>query len=138
MAVLQIVFLLFAVFNLSLVEGGKMTDPFIVGGERAEIADHPHSLAMLDMSRGGYICGASIIGSLWALSAAHCLHAANVQVSQINLYGGSSSRVSGGHLFFAQTITLHPNYNRVTLDFDVVLIEVVVRIKIFFSIQIKS
>lgn len=51
-------------------------DPFIVGGEPAEIADFPHSLALLDMVRGGasgYMCGASNVHRLWALTAAHCL-----------------------------------------------------------------
>lgn len=133
MAVLQIVCLLLAVAQLSLA--GKMTDPFIVGGERAFIEDHPHSLGLLDMTRGGYICGASIIGRLWAMSAAHCLHS-NVPAVQINLYGGSSSRLSGGHLFFAARYILHPSYSRITLDFDVALIEVTVRIKTFSVLSI--
>lgn len=47
--------------------------PSIVGGQPANIADFPHHLALLDLSLGGYICGASNIAPLWALSAAHCL-----------------------------------------------------------------
>lgn len=47
--------------------------PLIVGGQPANIADFPHHLALLDLTLGGYICGASNIAPLWALSAAHCL-----------------------------------------------------------------
>lgn len=51
--------------------------PFIVGGIPANIAEFPHQLALLDLVRGGasgYMCGASNIHRLWALSAAHCLN----------------------------------------------------------------
>lgn len=47
--------------------------PLIVGGSPADIADFPHHLGLLDLSFGGYICGASNIHPLWALSVAHCL-----------------------------------------------------------------
>lgn len=61
--------------------------PFIVGGEIAQIADFPHSLALLDRIRGGpsgYICGASNIHRLWALSAAHCLQS-NTPASMVSI-----------------------------------------------------
>lgn len=57
--------------------------PAIVGGISADIADHPHHLGLLDLSVGGYICGASIISPLWSLSAAHCLEY-NVPASLVN------------------------------------------------------
>lgn len=47
--------------------------PNIVGGRPANIADFPHHLGLLDLSFGGYICGASNISPQWAISAAHCL-----------------------------------------------------------------
>lgn len=48
----------------------------------------------------------------------------NIVSPQINLYGGSNSRISGGHLFFVTRYVLHPSYSRVTLDFDIAIIEV--------------
>jgi secreted trypsin-like serine protease len=44
-------------------------DPLIVGGRPADIANFPHILALLDMTFGGFICGASNISPGWALSA---------------------------------------------------------------------
>lgn len=49
------------------------TSPLIVGGSPAEIANFPHQLGLLDLTVGGYICGATNISPLWALSVAHCL-----------------------------------------------------------------
>lgn len=45
---LQVFFVLFAIFHVSTC--GKL--PFIVGGIPANIADHPHQLALLDLVRG--------------------------------------------------------------------------------------
>lgn len=95
--------------------------PSIVNGQPANIADFPHMLALLDLSRGGFICGASAIGSNWALSAAHCLDR-NVPAAQIQLRGGSTNRNSGGFIFQAAAYTNHPNYNRFTLANDVSVI----------------
>lgn len=118
---------LFAVFQLAHSWSLQNVEtPFIVGGERADIAEFPWSLALLDLLRGGqsgYICGASNIGARWAMSAAHCLHS-NTPASLINLYGGSNSRISGGHLFFVDRYILHPSYSRITLDFDIAVINV--------------
>lgn len=102
--------------------------PLIVGGFPADIADFPHSLALLDLVRGGptgYICGASNIHRLWALSAAHCLQS-NTPPESIQLYGGSTSRLTGGRKFFVTRYILHPNYSRFTLDNDVAVLQVLV------------
>jgi secreted trypsin-like serine protease len=42
----------------------------IVNGEPADIADFPHMLVLLDFTRGGFRCGASVIHPLWSLTAA--------------------------------------------------------------------
>lgn len=118
------------------------SESFIVGGIPADIANFPHHLALL--FQGRYICGASIISRTHSLSAAHCLDsgapatAVNIQNStkdfqtylilydykQISLWGGSTSRLTGGHIFPARRYFLHPQYDDWTLDFDVALIEV--------------
>lgn len=105
---------------------------FIVNGEDADIADFPHHLGLFDQGR--FFCGASVLSAQWALSAAHCLdlgtdpslvkeiQKARFQrltfqiISQINLWGGSTSRLTGGHLFFVQSYHLHPLYRRITLS----------------------
>lgn len=117
-----------AVLVLAALSGashGRTIDKesFIVGGTEANIADFPYQLAYLDMTRGGYQCGASNIHRLWALTAAHCVDF-GTPAELVNLWGGSTSRLSGGHLFFVQRYVLHPGYNRQTLDLDIAIIEV--------------
>jgi secreted trypsin-like serine protease len=137
MANLSILIAVFAL--LQAASCGKLSDsldktPFIVGGEITDISNFPHSLALLDLNHGGFICGASNIGRLWAMSAAHCLDL-NTPASMINLRGGSSSRIRGGQLFFVSRYILHPQYNRNTLDSDIALINVDVRN--FFVVECK-
>lgn len=69
---LVILVLSVALFQLSASARLFEINPFIVGGEPADIADFPHQLALFDTARGS-ICGASIVSRLWSLSAAHCL-----------------------------------------------------------------
>lgn len=101
-------------------------DSLIVNGEPADIADFPHHLGLLDLQRGGYICGAVNIAPLWALSAAHCLARATPP-EFINLWGGSTSRLTGGIVFFVAQYINHPQYQPSTLNNDVSVIRVDVR-----------
>lgn len=102
--------------------------PGIVGGNPAEISNFPHHLALLDLSFGGYMCGASNIGSLWALSAAHCLDF-DTPATSINLWGGSTSRLTGGTVFFITEYINHPQYDPWTVDNDISLLRVDVRLQ---------
>lgn len=43
---------------------------------------------------------------------------------QIDLWGGSTSRLTGGHLFPVIKYTLHPKYDIITWDYDVMILEV--------------
>lgn len=95
----------------------------ILGGTPAEIEHFPHMLVLLDITFGGFICGASAIHTLWAVTAAHCLEF-GTPASEINLRGGTSNRLSGGFIFFVESYTLHPQYDPFMLDFDVAIIQV--------------
>lgn len=97
--------------------------PSIVGGHPAAIEDFPHHLGLIDLDWGGYICGASNISPRWAISAAHCLEW-NVPAFLINLWGGSTSIVSGGIIFFVDEYILHPQYDDWTLDNDIAVLHV--------------
>lgn len=95
----------------------------ILGGEPADITDFPHMLVLIDLTLGGFICGASAIHEFWAVSAAHCLEF-NTPPLEINLRGGTANRLTGGYIYFAESYTLHPQYDPNWLDFDIALIRV--------------
>lgn len=57
------------------------------------------------------------------MTAAHCLDL-GTPAELLNLYGGSTSRLTGGHIFFVESYHIHPQYNPSTWDVDVGLIEV--------------
>jgi hypothetical protein len=42
--------------------------------------------------------------------------------TQINLWGGSTSRLTGGRVFFVEEYILHPQYDIFTLDNDVAVL----------------
>ncbi|XP_058054370.1 trypsin 3A1-like [Anopheles bellator] len=97
-------------------DGGR-----IVGGSEVNIANFPYQLSL--RQNGAHICGASVISSNYALSAAHCTFPVP-PVSAITFRGGSSDRTTGGILFQAAEIINHPSYNDGTLDFDVCVVRI--------------
>jgi len=104
-------------------QGQSVISPTIVGGFPTTIADHPHHLAILDLSRGGYLCGASAVHIHWALTAAHCV-AFNTPPHLINLWGGSTSRLTGGVIFLITEYILHPTYNVIPIDNDIAVMRI--------------
>ncbi|XP_067004189.2 trypsin-1 [Anabrus simplex] len=95
-------------------------DGRIVGGQTTSISNYPYQLSL--QSSGSHICGASIISTTWAITAAHCV--AGSSASRLSLRAGSSNRGSGGSVHQAAQVIAHPNYNSNTVDYDFALIRV--------------
>lgn len=115
------------IFGKAISQISDEISGFIVNGRDADIADFPHHLGLFN--RGSFICGAAVINPLFALTAAHCLDFGTPPAG--HLWGGSTSRVFGGHLFFVNSYYLHPQYIRIPLstgqviwDYDVAVIRV--------------
>ncbi|WP_286267212.1 trypsin-like serine protease [Thalassotalea atypica] len=67
-------------------------------------------------------CGASFLGGRWVLTASHCVDDANpallkVNVGEFDLSDGANNASS------IKRIYMHPNYDDVSLDYDIALIE---------------
>ncbi|XP_055546698.1 trypsin-1-like [Wyeomyia smithii] len=98
----------------------------IVGGSQIDIAQAPHQVSL--QSRGGHICGGSIIASSWVLTAAHCTDGASV--SNLKVRVGSSQHASGGTLIAVSRIVQHTKYNSRTIDYDFSLLQLKKAIKL--------
>lgn len=81
-------------------------ETLIVGGQEGTIQNFRFLLSL--RSNGNHICGASAIRSNWALTAAHCVPAANA--GPISFRSGSTSRLAGGTIHQATRIINHPQY----------------------------
>ncbi|TRY78992.1 hypothetical protein DNTS_005026 [Danionella cerebrum] len=101
----------------------------IVGGTDAQTGSWPWQVS-LQMERYGHVCGGSLVGSRWLLSAAHCF-----QDSDAIKYSDARSwraymgmRVMNSASNAAATrqirrIVLHTQYDQFTSDYDIALLE---------------
>ncbi|XP_076249085.1 trypsin-1-like [Calliopsis andreniformis] len=103
-------------------------DSRIVGGSAVDIRDHPYQLSF---QTTGHICGASVISSNWAITAAHCVGQA---ASRYSLRAGSTNKDQGVRYAIKRVIR-HPNYDSYTIDYDVALLEIDGAIKLSGNVQ---
>ncbi|XP_049816193.1 trypsin delta-like isoform X3 [Schistocerca nitens] len=91
----------------------------IVGGSAVSISQYPWQLYF---EANGSPCGASIISSNWALSAAHCVE--GVSLTSLQLRAGTSTRGSGGSVHSVSGGQSHSSYNSATVDYDICVLQV--------------
>ncbi|XP_045437659.1 urokinase-type plasminogen activator [Pipistrellus kuhlii] len=92
----------------------------IVGGEPTSIEDQPWFAAIYKRQRGGsvtYMCGGSLIGPCWVVSAAHCFINHQQKQDYIVYLGRSklNANTPGEMKFQVQTLILHEDYSADTL-----------------------
>jgi secreted trypsin-like serine protease len=100
--------------------------PKIVGGTQAAAGSYPFMVALLvkgyPHNYDAQFCGASLIGSKWILTAAHC---ATGLPSQIWALLGTQDLALGGTQAAVKRMIVHENYNSVTTENDIALLELV-------------
>ncbi|XP_059920240.1 suppressor of tumorigenicity 14 protein homolog [Gadus macrocephalus] len=99
----------------------------IVGGQNAELGEWPWQVSLHFRTRG-HTCGASIISDRWLLSAAHCfktISPENHMASSWQTYSGmqDQTKQAGVERRGLKTIVSHPDYNPMTYDYDIALLE---------------
>nr|XP_026491255.1 trypsin-3-like [Vanessa tameamea] len=95
-------------------------DNRIVGGEEANIIDHPYQVSFI--VNNSYFCGGFIVSENYILTAGHC--AQNVDPSTVVLRAGSSFRKNGTIIPIAE-VTPHPEYDNPAFDKDVAYMKTV-------------
>ncbi|CAG2108931.1 unnamed protein product, partial [Medioppia subpectinata] len=107
--------------NSYRVANNKAIDSKIIGGHDAYPGDDPHMCSLrLDNEHS---CGASIIGSQWVVTAAHCIYA--TEPARLSLRCGTLLREGPGLNFTINSTVCHEKFNYDTKDYDIGLIQVV-------------
>ncbi|XP_049840507.1 trypsin-7-like [Schistocerca gregaria] len=89
----------------------------VINGTATDIADFPWMASMQILDNSG--CGASVISSTWALTAAHCVLASQeMPGAYTTLRVGSSSRASGGVRLDVAQMIKHADFHMSTDDAD--------------------
>ncbi|XP_049816063.1 trypsin alpha-like [Schistocerca nitens] len=91
----------------------------IIGGTETTITEYPWQLSLL--LEGSHRCGASIISSNWALTAAHCID--GVQASLLTVRAGSTYRNSGGTVLDVAQAIKNRLYYRPAADYDIAVVQ---------------
>jgi trypsin len=96
----------------------RLGDRKIVGGEATDIQNHPWQVAII--TKVG-LCGGSVIGERWVLSAAHCFGASD-RPDMVKFKAGVTS-LDEGIWSTVQSVVIHENYNSRPYENDVALVK---------------
>ncbi|XP_065341857.1 trypsin alpha-like [Cloeon dipterum] len=116
-----LVVLLISHFNVFAIPERPKLESRILGGSSATISQVPYQLSLRD--NGSHFCGAAILNSEYALTAAHCIDP-SIELSRVQVVSGATFLNAGGSVSAIQSVEVHPNYNRKTMDYDIAVIKV--------------
>ena len=113
------------IFMCFIIPFSAFSQSKIIGGGDVEISDYPWQVAVsyqgLDFAS---LCGGSIIGDSWVLTAAHCVDGEG-GASSYTINAGSSDNFSyAGETYNVVQIISHPNYDDQWLHNDIALIQI--------------
>ncbi|GAB0097755.1 Trypsin-1 [Sergentomyia squamirostris] len=94
-------------------------DGRIVGGYEVEIEDAPYQISLQYYNR--HICGGTIINERFIMTAAHCTSGSSA--SSFGVRTGSSYHAKDGTVVRVKQVTVHPEYDPRTIDYDFSILE---------------
>ena len=105
--------------------GIKTEQTKIIGGSDADIADFPWQVYY---EAGENLCGGSIIGRNWVVTAAHCTKKSTggaISASQMSVKAGATNPYysSEGKKYFVSEVIVHENFNIQSLNYDIALLK---------------
>lgn len=106
------------------IANGQLAAPRIVGGGIAVEHEFPWQIWLHPTNYAGVYCGAALINSSWAVTAAHCVDGETpatlvVELGMHNILGSNPLRQTKT----LSQIIIHPLYNRNTQDYDMALLQ---------------
>ncbi len=107
------------------VTGVRDQEVKITGGTTALISEFPYQVYYIS---GNYVCGGSIIGNRWILTAAHCTeddYGNSIPVSQMAIKAGLNDpgNPSDGQIYYVKNVIVHEGYDNRTLLNDIAILE---------------
>lgn len=94
-------------------------DGRIVGGENADIRQHPYQISM--RYNGRHRCGGSIFASNIIISAAHCVEDL-ANASNLTIVAGSTRISQKQHEIPVREFIVHKQYRSINFDYDVTIL----------------
>jgi trypsin len=91
----------------------------ILGGTQAANGEFPF---MVQVRPNDDLCAGSLISDRWIITAAHCMEDI-FAASDISVRAGSNLLSSGGEVVSALRFIVHPDFDALTFDHDIALIE---------------
>ncbi|HKK41152.1 MAG TPA: trypsin-like serine protease, partial [Bacteroidales bacterium] len=105
--------------------GTRTQNVKITGGTTALINEFPYQVYYIS---GNYVCGGSIIGNRWILTAAHCTeddYGNSIPASQMAIRAGMNDpgNPTDGQIYYVKNVIVHEGYDNYTLLNDIAILE---------------
>ncbi|XP_076295410.1 trypsin-7 isoform X1 [Lasioglossum baleicum] len=115
--------MLLLLLGSSAHESHRTSPDRIVGGATIDISEVPFMLSY--RLNDQHVCGATIIGEEWGLTAAHCVAPfVDIPGIEVSVRSGSSKYDYGGTIHNVTYMAYHEKYNDDDNDYDVAVIKV--------------
>ena len=105
--------------------GQRRSSGRIVGGQESREREYPWMASL--SSPAGAVCGGSLLGEQWLLTAAHCTPP-HLSPDQLSVHLGDHRPLAGHHLAVSR-IVRHPQYDPNTNNYDFALLKLSARIQ---------